>query len=221
MVLALEGCQRALTRNPSLLAGQLAGVARDARATLADVRQYMTALRQSESGALSLPITLARLIDDTRRQTGLPIELEEVGVERELSAPVERALIRIVGEALRNVAQHAGASRARVTLGYDPGGIAISVEDDGTGFDSERLLSDAEERGHFGIIGMRERAVGVGGQLVIKSAVGQGTVVRATIPYAGGQPVASADERTRDPELIEDVEAPGERSGFLSKLFGR
>lgn len=221
VVLALEGCQRALTRNPSLLAGQLAGVARDARATLADVRQYMTALRQSESGALSLPITLARLIDDTRRQTGLAIELEEVGVERELSAPVERALIRIVGEALRNVAQHAGASRARVTLGYETGGIAVSVEDDGAGFDSDQLLSNAEERGHFGIIGMRERAEGVGGQLVIKSAVGQGTVIRATIPYTGGQPVASPDALSTEPELIEDVEAPGERSGFLSKLFGR
>jgi signal transduction histidine kinase len=233
VVLALEGCQRALTRNPTLLAGQLAGVARDARATLADVRQYMTALRQSETGALSLPITLARLIDDTRRQTGLPIELEEVGVERELSASVERALIRIVGEALRNVAQHAGASRARVTLGYDAGGIAVSVEDDGAGFDSDQLLSAAEERGHFGIIGMRERAEGVGGQLVIKSAPGQGTVIRATIPYASGRAVAREDEQTPDPAdpadpgdradsgLIEDVDAPGERSGFLSKLFGR
>src|SRR5688572_31365483 len=79
-----------------------------------DVRQYMTALRQSETGGLNLPVTLGRLVDDLRRQTGLHVQMEESGEPRELDAVVERAVIRIVGEALRNVAQHAGASTAKV-----------------------------------------------------------------------------------------------------------
>ncbi|HUQ41837.1 MAG TPA: GAF domain-containing protein, partial [Candidatus Limnocylindrales bacterium] len=69
VVLALEGFQRAFEKDPTLLAPQLQKASRDARATLADVRQYMAALRQSETGALNLPVTLARLVDDLRRQT--------------------------------------------------------------------------------------------------------------------------------------------------------
>ena len=75
VVLALEGCQRAFEKDPNLLAPQLQKASRDARATLADVRQYMAALRQSETGALNLPVTLGRLVDDLRRQTGLQVEM--------------------------------------------------------------------------------------------------------------------------------------------------
>src|SRR5207245_9248616 len=95
------------TRGPPL-----AQACRDAPATLRDVRKYMTALRQSETGGLSLPVTLGRRVDDLRRQTGLHVEMEETGQSRALDAVVERAIIRIVGEALRNVAQHAGATTA-------------------------------------------------------------------------------------------------------------
>src|SRR5262249_43424224 len=119
VVLALEGCQRALERDPSLLGPQLAKAARDARATLSDVRQYMAALRRpEEGGGLNLPVAVARLVDDLRRQSGLHVDLEETGTERDLEPYIERALIRIVGEALRNVAQHAGATNAKVVLRY-------------------------------------------------------------------------------------------------------
>src|SRR5206468_3170811 len=83
---ALEGCQRALDKDPALLGPQLAKASRDARATLMDVRQYMTALRQSETGGLNLPVTLGRLVDDLRRQTGLHVQMEESGQSRALEA---------------------------------------------------------------------------------------------------------------------------------------
>jgi signal transduction histidine kinase len=225
VVLALEGCQRALDRDPSVLAPQLAKAARDARATLSDVRQYMAALRQTEeSGGLNLPVTVSRLVDDLRRQSGLHVDFEEAGVERDLEPFVERAVIRIVGEALRNVAQHAGASNAKVVLRYDDDQVVVTIEDDGKGFESTELET-AEERGHYGIVGMRERAEGVGGQLVVRSEPGRGTIVRASIPYR-----AAADEATpawtdtvEDTDqrgAIEDVER-GEKASFLGRLFGR
>ena len=224
VVLALEGCQRAFEKDPALLAPQLAKASRDARATLADVRQYMTALRQSETGALNLPVTLARLVDDLRRQTGLQVEMEESGAQRELEPIVERAVIRIVGEALRNVAQHAGAQKAKVALLYGPDGVVVTIEDDGKGFDIEATFAKAEGSGHFGVIGMRERAEAAGGQLVVRSEAGRGTIVRASIPYAA---FAAVPGMTGGP--IEDVERqPGaddqgtvERTGFLGRLFGR
>ena len=224
VVLALEGCQRAFEKDPSLLGPQLQKAARDARATLADVRQYMAALRQSETGALNLPVTLGRLVDDLRRQTGLQVEMEESGPQRELEPIVERAVIRIVGEALRNVAQHAGAQKAKVGLLYGPEGVVVTVEDDGRGFDVEQTFASAEARGHFGVVGMRERAEAAGGQLVVRSETGHGTIVRASIPYANLVAVAGMP---RGP--IEDVEPqPGvedhdtsDARGFLGRLFGR
>ncbi|HEU5288944.1 MAG TPA: GAF domain-containing sensor histidine kinase, partial [Candidatus Limnocylindria bacterium] len=224
VVLALEGCQRAFEKDPALLSPQLAKASRDARATLADVRQYMAALRQSETGALNLPVTLARLVDDLRRQTGLQVEMDESGAQRELEPIVERAVIRIVGEALRNVAQHAGAQKAKVALLYGAEGVVVTVEDDGKGFDVEATFAKAEGSGHFGVVGMRERAEAAGGQLVVRSEAGRGTIVRASIPYAN---FAAVPGMTNGP--IEDVERqPGiedqdtaERSGFLGRLFGR
>lgn len=221
VVLSLEGCQRAFEKDPNLLGPQLAKAARDARATLADVRQYMAALRQSEMGALNLPVTLGRLVDDLRRQTGLAVEMEENGPQRELEPIVERAVIRIVGEALRNVAQHAEAKKAKVTLQYGSEGIVATIEDDGKGFDVEHTFADAVGRGHFGAVGMKERAEAAGGQLVIRSETGRGTIVRASIPYMSMASVPSATE----PATVGDEAAAEEpetvRGGFLARLFGR
>jgi signal transduction histidine kinase len=223
VVLALEGCQRALDKDPTLLGPQLAKASRDARATLMDVRQYMTALRQSETGGLNLPVTLGRLVDDLRRQTGLQVQMEESGEARELDAAVERAVIRIVGEALRNVAQHAGATTAKVGLLYDQDGVVVTIEDDGKGFDVDETFRSAEERGHFGVVGMRERAEAASGHLVMRSEPGKGSIVRASIPYRL-EGVRAAVESVRGAEVEERAEATdagAERGGFFSRLFGR
>ena len=225
VVLALEGCQRALDRDPAALGPQLAKAARDARATLSDVRQYMAALRQTEeAGGLNLPVTVARLADDLRRQSGVAVDFEETGVERPLEPFVERAVIRIIGEGLRNVGQHSGASNAKVILRYDDEQVVATIEDDGKGFESNEL-NTAEERGHYGIVGMRERAEGVGGQLVVRSEPGRGTIVRATIPYritVDGAPPGWTDtvEDTDQRGAIEDLERT-EKASFLGRLFGR
>ena len=223
VVLALEGCQRALDKDPALLGPQLAKASRDARATLMDVRQYMTALRQSETGGLNLPVTLGRLVDDLRRQTGLQVQMEESGAQRELDAVVERAVIRIVGEALRNVAQHAGASTAKVGLLYDEDGVVVTVEDDGKGFDVDETFRGAEDRGHFGVVGMRERAEAANGHLVVRSEPGKGSIVRASIPYAT-EPVSGVNYGRRATDHVQTAETAengAERVGFFARLFGR
>jgi signal transduction histidine kinase len=179
----------------------------------------MTALRQSETGGLNLPVTLGRLVDDLRRQTGLSVDMEESGTQKDLSPIVERAVIRIVGESLRNVAQHSGAKQAKVALLYGPEEVIVTIEDDGKGFDVDQVYETAEQTGHFGVVGMRERAEAAGGQVVVRSEPERGTIVRATIPYAPAgapMPEQSAPEVT----TVEDFET-SERSGFLSKLLRR
>ncbi|MDP9245564.1 MAG: GAF domain-containing sensor histidine kinase, partial [Chloroflexota bacterium] len=218
VVLSLEGAQRSFERNPQLLGQQLAKATRDARATLADVRQYMGALRQSDAGGLSLPTTVARLIDDLKRQTGLEVEMQERGSEHELGADLQRAVIRIIGEALRNVARHAGAKHATVTLGYSDTDVVVTVTDDGAGFDVPTMAATAEANGHFGLVGMRERAEAVGGRLVVRSAPDQGTTVEATIPY---EPSRATVGVVRAEPAAADDHVPLARPGILARLFGR
>lgn len=219
VVLTLEACQGALARDPAALAPTLAKAAREARATLADLRQYMSALRAKEGGNIDLPSTVARLVDDVRRQTGLRVEMEELGAERELEPPLERAVMRIVGESLRNVAQHAHATAAKLRLSYGTQDITIVIEDDGVGFDAESTIAVATENGHFGLAGMRERAESIGGTFTVLSQPGRGSVLTATLPYF---PVEDPLRTLREPNPgMEDVEPPVERSGLISKLFGR
>ncbi len=218
VVLSLEGAQRAFERNPQVLGQQLAKATRDARATLADVRQYMGALRQSAPGGLGLPTTVARLIDDLRRQTGLAVEMQELGSEHELEADLQRAVVRIVGEALRNVAQHASARHATVTLSYSDTDVVVTVADDGAGFDLPAMSASAEANSHFGLIGMRERAEAVGGRLVVRSTPGAGTTVEATIPYEASRATVGV---LRGELLGADLALPQSRPGIFARLLGR
>ena len=220
VVLSLEGAQRAFQRNPQMLGQQLAKATRDARATLADVRQYMGALRQSAPGGLGLPTTVARLIDDLQRQTGLAVEMQELGSERELQADLQRAVIRIAGEALRNVAQHAGAQHATVTLRYGDTDVVLTVTDDGAGFDLPTMAASAEAEGHFGLVGMRERAEAVAGRISVTSVPGQGTTIEATIPYEVS-PLAVGVLRAQHHADDLRASSPQIRPGILARIFGR
>lgn len=216
VVLSLEGAQRAFERNPQILGQQLAKATRDARATLADVRQYMGALRHSTSGGLGLPTTVARLIDDLRRQSGLSVDMQEVGSERELTPDLQRAVIRIVGEALRNVAQHAKAQTATVTLSYGTDSVTVTIADDGAGFDAPTVTESAESNGHFGLVGMRERAEAVGGTVTIQSAEGTGAMITATIPYEASRVLVAPHA-----DIAPAIPPAPQPRGILAKLFGR
>lgn len=105
-----------------------------------------------------------------------------------LGPDAELNVLRIVQEALNNVAKHSGAGRASVTIAADreAGLLTILVEDDGQGFEP------GERPGHFGLRGMRERCAAMGGELAVASAPGA-TTVRATLSL---EVVESRDGRT-------------------------
>jgi signal transduction histidine kinase len=92
---------------------------------------------------------------------------------------VEEALYYVAQEALNNAIKHAVASEVRLFLQQDGQGIiALSVTDNGTGFDPET----AAEGGGLGLTSMRERIEKLGGAVTVQSVVGQGTTVRAHLP---------------------------------------
>lgn len=152
-------------------------VAQVAARAYEEVRQAIYGLRLScKAGFLS---ALQEYVREFTRQTGVPVEVEAEGDPPDtLSPEVEVQLVRIVQEALTNVWRHARATRAVVRIRGAPSHLEVAVQDDGVGFD----LRQVERRNHFGLLGMRERAAGVGAQLVIESRPGAGTRVCVRLP---------------------------------------
>jgi len=108
-------------------------------------------------------------------------QIHVLGTPTRLSPQTELAIYRIVQEALQNVAAHAQARTAEVTLSFHPDLLQVTVQDDGRGFDVQRAQAEAGK--HIGLLGMQERAQAIGGRLDVESRPGQGTRVTLTVPY--------------------------------------
>lgn len=119
------------------------------------------------------------LIERTSRRTGGNIRLDS-SMEGRLPALIEASLYRIVQEALTNIAKHARASLIEIRLWQDDR-VHCAVRDDGIGFVIGQVLKTKGERG-LGLVGIRERAVSLGGELTIRSLPGQGTELLVSVP---------------------------------------
>jgi signal transduction histidine kinase len=129
-----------------------------------------TALVEAELGDL-----LRQLAEATTGRARVPVTLEVEGeADRPLAPDVKVALYRIAQESLNNVAKHAGASRATVSLKCEGARVELRIGDDGRGFDSQSVSVES-----LGLGIMRERAETVGVTLAVESEIGHGTEVVA------------------------------------------
>ena len=109
--------------------------------------------------------------------------MEVSGAFRPLSPLIEGNLLRIGQEAVNNAVRHAQARNILINLKFEASRVQLSVRDDGHGFDyRESTTADAK---HFGLIGMQERAVRIGGTLKVDSRAGEGTEVLVDVPISG------------------------------------
>jgi two-component system, NarL family, sensor kinase len=150
------------------------------RSNLEEARRSVLDLRAAPLEDRSLPEALRDLIDRWESETGVSARFRSVNGSRPLPPGVEATLYRVCGEALANVARHAGAGRVTVRLVSTPESVGLLVEDDGRGFDPSRVPED-----RHGILGMRERVAVLGGVLRVESSPGGGTRVEATLPLEG------------------------------------
>lgn len=159
------------------------------RTGLVDARRAMQALRPPDLEGRDLPDAVRAVVASWRRFHRLPVEVTIDGSPVALPQAVEETAVRVIGEALANVARHAAASRADVTLSYLDDVLAVDIRDDGIGFDPGSPLPSPPPggAGGFGLRAMRERVAESGGELAVESAPGQGTVVAATLPVTGEQ----------------------------------
>lgn len=143
---------------------------------MAELRALMSDLRPPVLDHLGLAEALRWFGNEFEKRSGIEVVVDlDVADPARLEASATH-LFRIVQEALSNAARHGGARSAFVTLVQDAGGIQLTVEDDGAGFDTRATGKDS-----WGLLNMRERASAVGGTLKLRSKAGRGTRVEVRI----------------------------------------
>ena len=163
--------------------------ARLARDSLAEARRAVEASRPPQLDGQSLLEAVTAVADEWTAQHGVPVEVSSTGEAVPLHPEIEVALLRIAQEALANVAKHAGATRARLTLTYMGDVVTLDIRDDGVGFVPP--TSTAPRGLGFGLSGMRQRANRVAGTLSIESEPGAGTAISARVPAIAGPPTGA------------------------------
>ena len=145
------------------------------------VRELSLNLRPSMLDDLGLVPSILWLIDRYSTQTGINVDFRHKGVGRSLPIDVATVAYRIVQESLTNIARHANVSQAAVWLLCDRKALTVHVHDEGTGFDPDTIRSSGPSSG---LVGMRERAMSLGGKLKISSTPEQGTDIFAHLPIS-------------------------------------
>lgn len=151
------------------------------RKSLDEARRSVLNLRAAPLEGRTLVEALQALVEERAHTTEVAIAFEPPHDRRPLPSRVEVGLYRIAQEALNNALQHAAPRHITLHLAVTPEEVRLAVEDDGRGFDVNRLPEGAAQD-HFGLIGLRERAHLLGGHLRIESDRGVGTRVEATVP---------------------------------------
>jgi two-component system sensor histidine kinase UhpB len=149
------------------------------RRALEEVRRIARELRPEMLEELGLVSALTELSSAFSRRTGLRVERDFDPALPPLTDEAELALYRVAQESLTNVARHAEAKTASMTLERGPDSVVLTVRDDGVGFSNG---APPERQG--GIRGMRERALLVGGALAVKPSAAGGVEVRFEVPAA-------------------------------------
>ena len=141
-----------------------------------DTRRALRALRSSDLEDLGLRLAIRKVAESAAARFALNLELDLQDPMPSLSPDVEQTIYRVAQESIENIAKHSRATKFSIRLSYN-GRATLLIQDDGMGFD----MKSKEPTGHFGLVGMRERAELAGGKLKIESEKGKGTKVVLTI----------------------------------------
>jgi signal transduction histidine kinase len=173
----VEMVQKALDKDPDRARQRLAELSELVNETQQEVRRFSRALRPLYLEDLGLTPALEMLAQEVERQSGLTISLRIEGTVRRLAPDVELTAYRITQEGLSNVVRHAQAQNVWLTINFTPDGLKLRLSDNGQGFEPPVNPADLAPQGHFGLMGIHERALLFGGQLEIHSKPGEGATV--------------------------------------------
>jgi signal transduction histidine kinase len=169
------------SRDGTAASAQVRDLAAMVDTAIQKVRKIAAALRPAALDYGGLVDAIRLLADEFERRTG-------IGCTLQIPEPVDsrgnlaNCLFSICQESLTNIARHAGATAVEIRLTADPGCLALTVRDNGRGFEPD----SAAQTSSLGLLGMRERARMAGGILSVISGPGEGTTILAWIPAGGG-----------------------------------
>jgi two-component system NarL family sensor kinase len=167
----------------------------DIRGEVAALRRVMVELRPPALDEWGLPAALSDYAKSFEEQTGIACSVH-ADLPGRLARAQETVLYRVAQEALTNVAKHAKAHRAWVTLQISQGQVRLQVGDDGTGFATTHPadpIGDHLGLNHFGLASMRQQLEMAGGSWHVHSRPGQGTTITATLPMTPNAVLAPAE----------------------------
>jgi signal transduction histidine kinase len=155
--------------------------------TIRNLRRITRDLRPLYLEDLGLVAALEMLSRETGNNIGIPVDFQSIGKEYRFPPEVELTLYRITQEGLSNVSRHAKASHASVIIHFNSQTTTLKVADDGRGFIIPESPAEFAPHGHYGLLGMHERAELISAQLEIQSAPDRGTRLLITLPSPEGE----------------------------------
>jgi NarL family two-component system sensor histidine kinase YdfH len=178
LILQLEAADSYLSSGRSVDAQNIIQQAMSrARTTLSDARQAITDLREDTS-PMDLVEAIQTEVSRFRHTTGIPCTLNMCQLKN-IPPQIAENSLRAVSEGLMNIARHAKATQAAITMSCSNETLVIDIRDNGIGFNPDERVGRS---GHYGLLGLRERARILGGSFIIKSEPSQGTTIKIQLP---------------------------------------
>ncbi|MBI2498487.1 MAG: hypothetical protein HYV75_11420 [Opitutae bacterium] len=180
IALHLDASAKLAGRDPAVSGQHLQKARNWLHQSQVDLRRSIWDLRSRELEQFDLASALRHTAEQLVSDSGAEMEFHPAGEPRSLPEVVEENILRIGQEALTNIAKHAHATKLGITLDFQPQEVVLRITDNGVGFDPAALLHP--ETGHYGLIGMSERAKRMNSKLIIDSQPGQGTRLTVHVP---------------------------------------
>lgn len=212
-------CERMIDIDSDEAKSNLQDLRRQLRVCLTEIRQIIFEMRPMSLDDLGLCAAIKQLAIKLRERHTVSAEVQIDGKEIDLPDHVETAIFRIVQESLNNVSHHSGVKEAEVKMLFAEDALSVLISDNGKGFDPEAAPPPAEteetESGHFGMLGMKERANIIGAQLSVISKIGEGTKVHLRLPLTNlrlAKNTAEMREEQKKEKAAQKTAAPAQKA---------
>ena len=182
LIISLDLIEAQVAPEQKGLASGLAEIKSLTTRMLESIRQLAYDLRPTMLDDLGLVPAVRWCMKSHLEKMGIEVHLDSVGFDQRLDPELETAVYRIVQESITNIAKHAKARHVQIELRADDSAVTASIEDDGVGFDVDRVLNSSARECGLGLFGMQERALVLDGRLDYHSIPGFGTRITAVFP---------------------------------------
>ncbi|WP_353893716.1 sensor histidine kinase [Proteinivorax hydrogeniformans] len=179
LTLAAELWEEEISTDSSKVRECLTDIKKESRSILTEIRRIIHQLRPMTIDDLGLVPTLRRFCEEFNENNNIQLEFICFGEGSKLDKNIEVTLYRIVQESVQNMLKHSQATRGVIKLQLSKK-LTLNIRDNGKGFCPEEVLGDISAE-KFGLLGMKERVNLAGGELNIKSSLGQGTLINVVI----------------------------------------